>query len=150
MAKITKSSIFVDSKKLLQYTYTIYNMLSNKNKAQIGNHLLDANLKMIEHFSLAYHKRDNQYELLTPKGTYTLSLKGLKKNELTALFAQYERYKILLEFIFSSVELSHKQNALSDKQRDKLYVQFLEHLAKIEAAIQKWDQSIKQNISIEK
>lgn len=150
MAKITKSSIFVDSKKLLQYSYGIYNMLSNKNKTQIGNHLLDANLKMIEHFALAYHKRDDKFELLTPKGTYTLKLTGLKKEELTNLFAQYERYKIIAEFIFGNIELTHKQKALTEAQRKKVYTNLLEHLAKIEDAIKKWNQSIKSTASIER
>lgn len=89
MAKITKSSIFVDSKKLLQYTYTIYNMLSNKNKAQIGNHLLDANLKMIEHFSLAYQKKGTVY-FVSSVNSYL----GMMKN-----YSEYKNCVKLLDSI---------------------------------------------------
>lgn len=144
MSSISKAGVWIDCKQLLSETYKLVGYLNNADKVRIGDKLLQYNIDMINHFSMAYNRGDEHLVYDNGRKIYDVIIKGCKMEEVNALQASFESYKALIELTFENLDLSR----MSQEKRQKKETFFLTQLGKIEQGITKWSRSIYRQVTL--
>lgn len=112
MSSISKAGVWIDCKQLLPETYQLVNYLNNADKIRIGDRLIQLNIDMINHFSMAYNRGDEHLVYDDGKKIYDVVIKGCKMQEVNALQSAFESYKALIELTFENLDLSRMSKGL--------------------------------------
>ncbi len=142
MSSISKAGVWIDCKQLLPETYKLVNFFNNADKVRIGDKLIDYNIKMIDHFAMAYNRGDEHLTYDNGRKIYDVTIKGCKMEEVNAFQSAFECYKVLIELTFETLDLSRLSNA----KREKKHAFFIAQMGKIELGITKWSRSITRQV----
>ena len=144
MSSISKAGIFVDVKQLLEFTDRMKNEMSNADRVNYGDKLVQYNLDMISSFTMAYHRRDERISFDAGEKHYDINLKGEKRAYVDSLEAAFDSYQALMEFCFDN----NKFSRISRRKRRRKHKQFMMLMAKISTGIVKWSGSIYKQVSV--
>ena len=143
MSSISKAGIFVDVKQLMPFTQKMNKEMCVADRRDYGSKLIDYNLRMIECFTMAYHRWDEKIEFVADRG-YEIELKGEKRRYVDELEAAFDCYKSLMEFCFENLQFSQ----MKVETKVKRHKFFMEQMAKIETGIVKWSASIYKQVVV--
>lgn len=144
MSSISKAGIFIDVKQLLEFTYRVTGEFEDTERnRQLGKQLLQYNLDMIAHFTMAFHRRDEHVSFEAGGKMYDINLKGEKRQYVDALEASFSNYMALMEFCFATLNFT-----LSPRKRRRRHKHFMELMDKLGSGIAKWSGSIYKQIVV--
>ena len=144
MSSISKAGIFIDVKQLLDFTYRMNKEMSVADRRDFGSRLIQYNLDMISHFTMAFHRRDEKVVFKVDDKNYEIVNKGEKRVYVDALEASFNNYQALMEFCFDNLTFSR----MSKRKRRRRHKHFMELMAKINIGIVKWSGSIYKQVVV--
>lgn len=144
MSSISKAGIFIDVKQLLEFTYRVTGEFEDTQRnRQLGQQLLQYNLDMIAHFTMAFHRRDEHVSFEAGGKMYDVNLKGEKRQYVDTLEASFNNYRALMEFCFANLNFT-----LSQRKHRRRHKRFMELMDKLGSGIEKWSRSIYKQIVV--